>query len=212
MKYILRKSSNIVKISKLANGLSWLIFTFFILDFISEICSIALYPYEWVAIAQKRPILYIVNAVVDQIGILFIGISNWIILKGISFGLIVLVNIEQYIGLSKGNDRKKSKNTKILFNPESIINHSKLLSKVAIASIFLCLLTSISYINYLHEIVRSLFIGRPGLIDYSWIITLIITTLGFGLQSLVYYFSFISLGMILNTLVDIEVNIRRFSM
>jgi len=205
------KSSNLVRISKLANGLSWLIILLFILDFINEIYLIVEYPYEWVALAQKRPILFIVGTVIDEIRILFIGISYWLILKGVSFVLIVLVNIDQYIGLHKGNDLVKNKNIKILYHPESIIKHSKLLSNAAIVSIFLCLFTSVAPINYLHEFVRSLFIGRPDFIHYSWIITLILATLGIGLQSIVYYFSFKSLGMILTKLVDIEGNIRRFS-
>lgn len=211
-KYIKRKSEKLVKISKLANGLSWLIIMLFILAFISEICSIAAYPYELIAISQKRPILHIIGAVLGEIEYLFIGVSIWLILKGISFGLLVLENIERNTGKYIGNVLFINKKENILYKPESVIDYCKLLSKVAIASIILSILTSVAPINHLYEIVRSLFISRPDLLHYSWILTIFLSTLGIGLQSIVYYFSFKSLRMILIKLVNIEVNIRKSSM
>ncbi len=119
----------------------------------------------------------------------------------------IVENIGKYQGVSISQDKK---NMNFHYHPEKLINYSKWFSKVAIASVICSIVSSIIPFDFLNQIVRSLFIGRPDLLDLAWIITIPLALLVIGLQSVIYYFSFTSIGIILLTLMDIEILTGKF--
>lgn len=87
------KHKRLERIAKTANIFAWLVLFFYVFRMASEI-----YVVYTAAIGYKLQIennvLWVINALLDIIYILFIGIVYWLVLKGVSFGLNMLLEID----------------------------------------------------------------------------------------------------------------------
>ncbi len=137
--------------------------------------------------------------------ILLQGVVYWVVLKGISLGLNMIVetnlNYQEKDFVEDDDDLSEP----ILYKTKEVLWIDLWLNRVAILAIVITILVNIPGILTIQRVVLSYFQNSSSWVVASWLIAILFSGLGIALQSFVYYFCLKALATILKIVMKIEV-------
>ena len=158
---------------------------------------------NFVGMLKEKPV-YAASLYLNLFGIFLNGIIYALVLKGISFGLYMILENDLN---KKGADDDKS--TPIFYKPQDVLRLENWISKASTAVIGLTAIVSLFSFSKIKEIAATYFINQPNA-DISASITAgVLIALNIIFTSALYYFLLKSLSSALIILMETEHNSRR---
>ena len=158
---------------------------------------------NFVGMLKEKPV-YAASLYLNLFGIFLNGIIYALVLKGISFGLYMILENDLN---KKGADDDKS--TPIFYKPQDVLRLENWISKASTAVIGLTAIVSLFSFSKIKEIAATYFINQPNA-DISASITAgVLIALNIIFTSALYYFLLKSLSSALMILMETEHNSRR---
>ena len=158
---------------------------------------------NFVGMLKEKPV-YAASLYLNLFGIFLNGIIYALVLKGISFGLYMILENDLN---KKGADDDKS--TPIFYKPQDVLRLENWISKASTAVLGLTAIVSLFSFSKIKEIAATYFINQPNA-DISASITAgVLIALNIIFTSALYYFLLKSLSSALMILMETEHNSRR---
>lgn len=146
----------------------------------------------------------VINALVYILSILLRGIVYWLILKGLSVGVIILISI--YSG--HRTVEKSIKELPVLYNAEKVLWISKWLERMAIIAVIATVIASLPYVIQTQRIILSynlVFIDKA----LAWVIAIILNGATLIVQCAFTYLGLRGFAHVLKMIMEMELNSRR---
>ena len=155
----------------------------------------------------------------------FPGIVYWLVLKGISIGLKMIVETDinyreigkEEVSSSLAQEQTSDApleqpaaedNVPVFYEPQEVSKIEDRLNWLAIIAVFVIILTNISQFTYIEATIRTYWMDGQALGYLSWLIAILIVVLGIAVEGLIVYFAIKALASILNILMEMEYNSR----
>ena len=158
---------------------------------------------NFVGMLKEKPV-YAASLYLNLFGIFLNGIIYALVLKGISFGLYMILENDLN---KKGADDDKS--TPIFYKPQDVLRLENWKSKASTAVIGLTAIVSLFSFSKIKEIAATYFINQPNAAISASITAGVLIALNIIFTSALYYFLLKSLSSALIILMETEHNSRR---
>jgi len=201
------KHKKLERISGTANIFAWIVLAFFALQSISQFLNItSQQSFQSTIDLFRGDPEWAIGFFLNIINILLKGVVYWLILKGVSLGLNMIV--ESDLNQKEKPQIDDSDDSPISYKPSEVLWVNTWLDRTAIAAVGITVLVSIPEIIRMQQIVLSYFYGNPDWTIVSWLITIVVSGLAIALQCSIIYFSLKALASILKILMEIEFTSR----
>ncbi len=225
------KHKKLFRISTLANFFAWVALIFYgfltyttIYEFFS-LPQVQDYP-NTIPVGVFSGYLELVVRLVTRILYAFYpGVVAWLVLKGISLGLKMIVETDinyrevRLEASSPSNDQEGAideqseelvdeENVPVFYEPSDALNIKEWLERVGIIAIFVFILSNFARLSYYQAVVDRYIPNTPALEYLTWMIAIGIVALVTALQCLITYFSLRALASILAILMEMEYTSR----